>query len=723
MPDLKPLLSPDSVAIIGASDSTESLRGRLTRALVEHGYGGQVYPVTRSQREVLGLPAYPSASEIPEAADCAVILVPAAHVVETLRQCGERGIRAAVVISSGFAEESDEAARTRDIELGRVAERFGMVVCGPNSEGIVNPLKPLVATFSPVFHDPSRSFPPVAGPARPIAVSCQSGALTFSFLSRGRDRQLRFTHQVSAGNQTVLEAHDYVDWWLDEDSAEIFLLYLEGIRRPDRFRAVADKAAAAGKPLIVAKVGRSVAGRRAAASHTGALAHSGIVDDAIFRHHGIIRGEDLDHMVDIATAFAFCRLPRGNRVAVITGSGGSAVWMADILSAHGLELPVLEEEIQQRILALLPSYASAQNPVDGTAQAIHEVGYARLVEIVRESKRIDVILLIGSLANDATAAKRAEELAAITGSTEQPILLSTYTTASPASMARFGEAGIPCYTSMPSCARAIRALVDYARFQERRNCRQMVETTPPGLRKEVGRALASAGPVLTEAEAKALLARYGVPRPEEALVTSVDEAAAATARIGGAVALKVQSPDITHKTEAGAVALGVSGDAAVREAYRRVLASAEQANPDAAISGVLVQAMARPGQEIILGVTRDATFGPMLMVGLGGIHVEVLRDVVFAPVPLGSDEALSLLAELRGAAVLDGARGAPPADRTALAELIATLSRFAADHAELIEEIDLNPVIIHPQGQGLTVVDALIVKRPPPFPPPRAGEG
>jgi acyl-CoA synthetase (NDP forming) len=723
MPDLKPLLSPDSVAIIGASDSTESLRGRLTRALVEHGYGGQVYPVTRSQREVLGLPAYPSASEIPEAADCAVILVPAAHVVETLRQCGERGIRAAVVISSGFAEESDEAARTRDIELGRVAERFGMVVCGPNSEGIVNPLKPLVATFSPVFHDPSRSFPPVAGPARPIAVSCQSGALTFSFLSRGRDRQLRFTHQVSAGNQTVLEAHDYVDWWLDEDSAEIFLLYLEGIRRPDRFRAVADKAAAAGKPLIVAKVGRSVAGRRAAASHTGALAHSGIVDDAIFRHHGIIRGEDLDHMVDIATAFAFCRLPRGNRVAVITGSGGSAVWMADILSAHGLELPVLEEEIQQRILALLPSYASAQNPVDGTAQAIHEVGYARLVEIVRESKRIDVILLIGSLANDATAAKRAEELAAITGSTEQPILLSTYTTASPASMARFGEAGIPCYTSMPSCARAIRALVDYARFQERRNCRQMVETTPPGLRKEVGRALASAGPVLTEAEAKALLARYGVPRPEEALVTSVDEAAAATARIGGAVALKVQSPDITHKTEAGAVALGVSGDAAVREAYRRVLASAEQANPDAAISGVLVQAMARPGQEIILGVTRDATFGPMLMVGLGGIHVEVLRDVVFAPVPLGSDEALSLLAELRGAAVLDGARGAPPADRTALAELIATLSRFAADHAELIEEIDLNPVIVHPQGQGLTVVDALIVKRPPPFPPPRAGEG
>jgi acetate---CoA ligase (ADP-forming) len=711
MPDLKPLLSPDSVAVIGASGDTETLRGRLTRALVGHGYDGRVYPVTRSQSEVLGLKAYPSAEALPEPADLAVILVPAAHVVETLAQCGERGIRAAVVISSGFAEESNEAARARDGELRAVAERFGMLVCGPNSEGIVNPLKPLVATFSPVFHDPRRSFPPVVGHARPIAVSCQSGALTFSFLSRGRDRQLRFTHQVSAGNQTVLEAHDYVDWWLDEGAADIFLLYLEGIRNPDRFRAVADKAALAGKPLIVAKVGRSVAGRRAAASHTGALAHAGVIDDAIFRHHGIIRGEDLDHMVDVAAAFAFCPLPRGNRVAVITGSGGSAVWMADILSAHGLELPVIEEDIQQRILTLLPSYASAQNPVDGTAQAIHEVGYARLVEIVRESKRIDVILLIGSLANDVTAAKRAEELAAITGSTEQPILLSTYTTASSGSMAAFAAAGIPCYTSMPSCARAIRALVDYAQFQTRRRRVQASEKTPPGLCEEVGRTLADAGQVLIEAEAKALLARYGVPRPPEALVASADEAVAAAARIGRSVALKVQSPDITHKTEAGALALGITGDAAVRQAYQQVLVSAERAHPGAAIRGVLVQAMAVPGREIILGVTRDPDFGPMLMVGLGGIHVEVLRDVVFAPVPIGHDEALSLLGELKGATLLDGVRGALPADHAALAELIAILSRFAADHADLIEEIDLNPVIVHERGEGLTVVDALIVKR------------
>ena len=711
MPDLRPLLSPDSVAIIGASADQETLRGRLTRALIEHGYDGRVHPVTRSQSEVFGLRAYPTVAALPEPVDLAVILVPAAHVVETLEQCGGRGVRAAVVISSGFAEESNEAARARDLELGRIADRHGIVVCGPNSEGIVNPLRPLVATFSPVFHDPTQSLLPATAKGRSIAVSCQSGALTFSFLSRGRAKQLRFTHQVSAGNQTVLEAHDYVDWWLDAGDADIFLLYLEGIRRPDRFRAVATKAAEAGKPLIVAKVGRSVAGRRAAASHTGALAQAGDIDDAIFRHHGIIRGDDLDHMLDVAAAFSFCRLPRGNRVAVITGSGGSAVWMADILSAHGLELPVLEEDIQKRILALLPSYASAQNPVDGTAQAIHEVGYARLVEIVRESKQIDVILLIGSLANEATAGKRAEELASIVDATHQPIVLSAYTTASPGAMARFAEAGIPCYTSMPSCARAIRALVDYAAFQTRLHCRQAAPATSPGLRDEVGRALAAAGPVLAEAEAKVVLARYGVPRPPEALVRSADDAVAAAAHIGGPVALKVQSPDITHKTEAGAVALGLVGDTAVRDSYQRVLASAGKAHPDAAVHGVLVQSMAPPGCEIILGITRDPTFGPMLMIGLGGIHVEVLRDVAFAPVPIERDEALALIGELRGAALLDGVREAPPADRAALAELMGALSRFAADHADLIEEIDLNPVIVHAQGQGLTVVDALIVKR------------
>jgi acyl-CoA synthetase (NDP forming) len=715
MPDLRPLLSPDSVAIIGAA-ADSSLRGRLTQQLVEHGFDGRLYPVTRSQNEVLGHKAYASVADIPEAADLAVILVPAAHVVSTIEQCAARGIPAAIVISSGFAEEKSEEAAARDTALRAIAKRTGMVIAGPNSEGLVNSLRPLVATFSPVFHDPKEPLLPQDSRAKPIAVSCQSGALTFAFLSRGRDRQLRFTYQVSAGNQTVIEAHDYVDWVLDAGGADIFMCYLEGIRDTARFRAVADKAARAGKPMIVAKVGRSDAGRRAAASHTGALARAGMADDAIFRHHGVIRGEDLDHMVDVASAFAYCPLPHGNRVAVITGSGGSAVWMADILSAHWLELPVLEDDIQAQIMKLLPSYGSAQNPIDATAQAIGEVGYAKLVEIVRQSERIDTILLISSLANPERAKKLGAEMADITAAIDKPILLSTYTTATPASIAAIAAAGIPCYTSMPSCARAIRALVDYGRFQERLVRRAPVKESTPALRDAVAAALAAAGPVLTEVASKALLARYGVPLPPEALAASEPEAVAAAARIaretqGGAVALKVQSPDILHKTEAGAVVLGLKGEAAVRDGYRTVLARAQAAHPNAKIDGVLVQAMARRGREIILGISRDPDFGPMLMVGLGGIHVEVLKDVAFAPVPLGAEEALDLIGQLKGAALLDAVRGEPAADRDALAALMVALSRFAADHADSIAEIDLNPVIVHPAGEGLTIVDALIVKR------------
>src|SRR5690349_12299199 len=266
MPDLRPLLAPDSVAIIGAA-ADDSLRGRLTKQLVEHAYPGRIYPVTRSQKEVLGHQAYATVTEIPEAADLAVILVPAAHVVSTIEQCGARGIKAAVVISSGFAEEKSDAAAARDAALRDIAKRTGMVIAGPNSEGLVNPLRPLVATFSPVFHDHTVPLLPEGSRAKPIAVSCQSGALTFAFLSRGRDRQLKFTYQVSAGNQTVLEAHDYLDWVLDAGGADIFMGYLEGIRDARRFRAVAEKAARLGKPLILAKVGRSDAGRPRRGQH------------------------------------------------------------------------------------------------------------------------------------------------------------------------------------------------------------------------------------------------------------------------------------------------------------------------------------------------------------------------------------------------------------------------------------------------------------------------
>jgi acyl-CoA synthetase (NDP forming) len=321
--------------------------------------------------------------------------------------------------------------------------------------------------------------------------------------------------------------------------------------------------------------------------------------------------------------------------------------MADILSAHGLEVPELEADLQAKIMAMLPSYASALNPIDATAQAIGEVGYKPIVELVRQSQRIDTILLIASVANETTARKRADELAGAVAETEQPLLLCTYTTATPGAMAAFAEFGIPCYTSMPSCARAIKALADYGRFRERIAARPAPVATTASVRDTVGKALRQSGKVLTEVSSKALLAAYGVKRVAAFLAPSEDDAAEEASSIGGAVALRVQSRDTLHKTEAGAVMLGLSDEAAVREGYRNVLARSKAAVPGAVVDGVLVQAMAQRGQEMILGITRDPVFGPMLMVGLGGIHVEVLKDVAFAPLPLSTDDALSLIGELK----------------------------------------------------------------------------
>jgi acyl-CoA synthetase (NDP forming) len=712
MPDLTPLLWPRAIAIIGASDNKDIIRGRLLHVLQLRGYPGKIFPVTPSRDEVQGLRAYPSVAALPEPVDLAVVVIPAASVAEVLADCGARGIKAAVVISSGFGEERGEAARGRQEELQRLAEVHGMAICGPNCEGVVNALAPLAATFSPSLENQEyRLIPEVSG-GRPISVIAQSGALSFSYLNRGAPRQLRFTYLISSGNEAALEGLDYVDWMLDEGRTDIFLLYMEAVRNAATFRRVGGKAARLGKPIIVGKVGRSEAGRRAAASHTGALAGADGAYEAMFRRYGIVRCEDIDEMVDTAAAFAFCPLPRGRRVALLSTSGGGAAWMADMCTAHGLELPELDGATRKEIDPLIPSFASSQNPIDLTAQAIREVGYARMIEILQRSPVTDMILVVGSLATETMLRRDIDAITRVARESAVPIAFCAYTNASPAAVALLAGAGLPAYTSMANCAKALRALAEYAEFQRRWRQRGGGELTPVPDVTEVRRRLTAAGRVLCEHEAKEILAAYGVPRPREEVAADVTKALEAAARVGFPVALKVQSPDIPHKTEAGAVALGLTTPAALRRAYRQVLGSARTAHPGAEVRGVLVQQMAPRGVEVIVGVTRDETFGPLLMVGLGGLFVEVLRDVAFAPTPLTREDARDLLAQLRGSRVLRGVRGEPPADVEALVDLLVAVSRFADDHAEAIAEIDLNPVIVHPRGHGLSVVDALIITRP-----------
>jgi acyl-CoA synthetase (NDP forming) len=719
MPDLTPLLWPRSVAVVGASPDREVIRGRLTHVLLLWPFDGPIYPVTRSHAEVHGRPAYPSIAALPGPVDLAVIAIPAAAVPEALEACGARGVRAAIVLSSGFAEERGETGPALQARLRQIAAGHGIVLCGPNCEGLVNTMASLCATFSPSLENAAVSLLPDVGRGRAIGVTSQSGGISFSFFNRGRPRQLRFSYIVSTGNEAVLEGLDYVEWMLADGRTDIFLMYVEALRDGAKFRSVASRAADLGRPLIVAKMGRSEAGRRAAASHTGALAGSARVHDAMFRHHGVIASDDMDQMLDIAAAFAFCPLPRGGRVGLLSTSGGGAVWMADTLARCGLGLPGLDPETRRRIDALIPAYGSSENPVDLTAQAVREVGYARVIEILRQSPVVDVIVVIASLASEVLLERDLAALAEVVARSDKPVLFCAYTLVSPRAVTLLASVGVPTYTSLPSCARALQALVEYAAFQERRERRPVTPAAAPAGAEAAGR-LRRAGPVLCEHEAKALLSGYGVPRPPEELAHDEDAAAAAAARLGYPVALKVQSPDIAHKTEAAALALDLASDAEVRAAHRRVLASALAFRPGAAIRGVLVQRMAPRGQEIVLGIARDPDFGPVLMVGLGGIHVEVLDDVAFAPVPLGPEDARALLGQLRGARLLSGVRGEAPADVEALASLMVNLSRFAAEHADLIAEIDLNPVIVHPAGQGVSVVDALIVTRTPGPPrPPR----
>lgn len=707
MPNLRYLLSPRSVAIIGASDDPKTIRGRLLRVMLDRGFRGPIYPVSRKLKEVHGLRAYPSLAELPERPELAVLCTPAAAVPGLLEECGRNSIPAALVIASGFAEESGGTGRDLQRRMREVATAYDIAVCGPNSTGFLNTFISLAACFSPTVENKSVALAPTVDSGKRVGVTSQSGGFTFAFLSRTQQRPIAYSYLVSSGNEACLEGADYVDFMLDDGRTDLFLMYMEGVTSAERFLSVSKKAADAAKPLIVLKAGRSEVAKRAAASHTGAISGKAATYRAIFREYGIVEADDIDQMIATANVFSFCGLPEGHRVGLISASGGGAVLMADSLSAAGLELLPFDAATQSNIKSFLPAYGSAQNPVDVTANAIRDVGYARIIEIVRACETVDMVVVVGSLAYEYGIEKDRDALMSLAAKAGKPMVFCTYSSSSAPAIELFAAVGIPVFTSMPHCARALRSLADYAAFQRRwkRDRKALANAT---VSSDTSARLATLGRVLCEADAKEVLAEYGLPRTPEALVHTVDEAVEAAERIGHPIAIKVQSPDLLHKTEAGAVALGLDSRDAVRRAYNDVMARLPEA-AKSSFRGVLVQKMAPQGVEVILGINRDPQFGPMLVIGLGGVLVELMQDFVMALAPITEARALELIRSLRGARIFDGVRGRPAADVQALAGLAAQLSRFAAEHASTIEEIDLNPVIVY--EHGLAIVDALIVKR------------
>ena len=714
MPDIGKLLWPKSVAVIGASSDTHGLRGRIFEIIRSHPFAGNVYPVSRSAAEVQGVKAFPSVDALPELVDLAILIVPAEYVPAELERCGRAGIKAVAILSSGFAEAGEAGTRMQG-EIAATAERYDMAVSGPNSEGFANIAAALCANFSPASDKSAGPLTPVKPLGRgQVSVISQSGGLGFAFLDRARPRNIKFRYIVTTGNEAALEIADFVDYMLDEGGTDVFLLLVEAVKTPEKFLRVAEKALKAGKPLIVGKIGQTDPGRRAAASHTAVLAGSQAAYRAIFDRYGLIEGRDFDEMLDLAVSFLACgdRLPAGRRVGICTASGGAGIWMADACADAGLDVPVLDDATRAALDAYVPSYGSTQNPVNSTAQGVQKLGYAQFARLVAQSPTVDGVIVVITARRSAFLEADLPKLKDLAHECAKPVFMWTYTLPAERTIEILNEAGNPLFTGAHGCARTMRAMADYRALRERLLRPRSIAKSKTSVRTKVAALLAASPPVLSEHRARAVLATYGIGADNAGeLAHSRDEAAAQALAVGRPVALKVQSADIPHKTEAGGVALNLMSGDDVRAAYDRVLAAARRYAPTAKIDGVLVQPMAPPGREVILGVNRDPTWGLLLMVGLGGVLVEALDDVVLAPVPLDEAGARALIGRLKAAAIFGRYRELPPADIDALADLMVRLSQFSADHADEIVSIDLNPVIMHEEGEGVSVVDALIVKR------------
>jgi acetyltransferase len=699
---LDSFFAPASIALIGASRDHEKIPGRLLAMLRKNEYPGKIYPVNPNYAEIDGLACHKSVAEIGAPIDLAVVIIPARVVLAALEQCAAVGVKNAVIISSGFAEEGGDSAAMQDA-IAALAGRTGMRISGPNAEGFLSQVQRTAATFSPAVDVKPGVVPLVATTTR-IGIVAQSGGIGFAYYNRARALGVAVSYVVSTGNESDLGAGEFLDYMVHDPATAVILLFIEGIRDVDRFLLAAQRAAEARKPVIVTKVGRSSAGERAAASHTASMAGWSAAYDAVFAKYGFIVSGDLDEALTIAAVLASNPLPQGDRVAVVTVSGGAGIWGTDAVALRGLKVPELSEPIQAGIRTLMPSYGTARNPIDVTAQGVTSGGLQRSVDLLTASDEIDAILVVLSLSSEVRMPFKEAELKPVLSARHKPVVFYSYTLPSDFARRELAKSGVVVFSGLAYVGVAMRQLVDYARFRLP-NAADEARLRPHDLSAHLTR------PVLSEADSKALLRAAGIALPEEVLVTEKSGLDAAIASVGFPLVMKIQSPDIAHKSEVGGVRVNITTKGEVFLAFEALKNNARKHRPEADIQGVLVGPMARKGVEIIVGTMTDKTFGPMVMVGLGGITTELFRDVVYRPAPVSAEEAGAMLATLKAAPLLSGFRGAPQADVAALAQLIADISVLAKRHAKQIAEIELNPVLVHGEGQGVTIVDALVVRK------------
>ena len=695
---LDSFFAPRSIALIGATRDHEKIPGRLLSMLRKNEFPGALYPINPNYSDIDGLKCYPSIADIGAPIDLAIIIIPARAVLGALEQCADAGVRNAVIISSGFAEEGGDSAAMQD-RIVAIAKRTGMRISGPNAEGFLSEVQKVAATFSPTV-DVKPGHVPLLATTRRIAIVAQSGGIGFAIKHRAKALGVAISYCVSAGNESDLGAGEFLDYMVQDASTDVILLFIEGIRDVDKFLVAARRAAEMGKPVIVTKVGRSGAGERAAASHTASMAGWSAAYDAVFARYGFIVSNDLDEAVTIAAVLVSNPPPKGDRVAVLTVSGGAGIWGADTVSMQGLKVPELSPAIQAKIRQWMPSYGAAGNPIDVTAQGASSGGLQKTIDLLAASDEVDAILVVLSLSSDVRVPFKEAELTPVIAAQHKPVVFYSYTLPSPFARSAFAKSGVVVLSGLTHVGVAMRRLVEYSNFR-------LTPEAPKLLPRDLPAHLQS--PTLSEFESKALLRDAGIAVPAETLVTERGALDAAIAHAGFPLVMKIQSRDIPHKSEIGGVQVNIAAKGEAFTAYGALLERARAQRPDAAIQGVLVGPMAKKGVEIIVGTLTDKTFGPMIMVGLGGITAELFRDVIYRPAPVSAAEATAMLAGLRAAALLNGFRGAAKADVAALSQLISQLSVLAAQHTLAISEIEINPVLVHPEGQGVTIVDALVI--------------
>jgi len=701
---LRPFFQPRSVAIIGASRNPANIGTRLLQAAIDAGFRGALYPINPKAAAIGSLRAYPSVRDLPETPDLAVIAVPRDAVMPVIDDCAARGVRAVIIITAGFAEIG-AAGRDLQVRLLEKVRGHGMRMVGPNCLGLLNtdPAVRLNASFAPDFPSAGR-----------LAFSSQSGALGLAIMALARQRGLGLSNFVSVGNKADVSGNDLLQYWEVDNRTDIVLLYLESFGNPRRFGRIASRISRH-KPIVAVKAGRTSAGKRAASSHTAALAASDVAVDALFHQTGVIRAETLDEMFDLAAALSAQPLPQGRRVAILTNAGGLGILCADTCEAHGLLVQEPSDATKMQLQEFLPATASVSNPIDMIASATAE-NFRAATEILLRDPQVDAVIVltihvgiadISAIARGICAGVAAARTDAGAG---KPVLTCIMDGERLENDGAPNGERLPNYAFPENAARVLGKLANYAEWRNR----------PPGvipefdnIQAQPGRTLCQTtlrdrGPGWLGAEAvRTVLKNFGLPLPRSAVCRTADDSVEAARAIGFPVALKLASRLIVHKTEFGGVQLNLPDERSVRQAFATIRGALVDASRIDAFDGVLVQPMIRGGVELMVGVTQDPSFGPLLGFGLGGIHVEILKDVCFRVTPITDRDASEMVRNIRGFKLLEGYRGHPPADIPAIEDLLLRVARMVEEIPE-ISELDLNPVIALPPGQGCWIIDARI---------------